>query len=120
MQNIANVVKETNWQYLENMNTDDAYNEFSNTLNNIINNAAPEKQIKITSKFVIRDPWVTRGLMASSRTLNKLFRTKLGKDKTNLHFIKFIKFRNMYNKLKRLTKQNYYNDLFTKYKHNIH
>lgn len=119
MKNIATVVRETNWLYLENMNTDHAYTEFSNTLDTIINNAAPEKEIKISSKFVIRDPWVTRGLIASSRTLNKLYRKKMGKDKKNLHYEKFINYRNMYNKLKRLTKQKYYDDLLSKYQHNI-
>jgi hypothetical protein len=100
------------------MNTNDAYSEFSNSLNNIINNAAPEKIIKISTSFVIRDPWMSRGLLTSSRTLNKMHTKKIGKDKTHAHFIKFTKYRNIYNRLKRLAKLKYYDELLQMYKYN--
>jgi hypothetical protein len=119
IQNINSELQHKNWDYLHNMNTNDAYTEFANTLNNIIDNAAPEKIIKIAPSRVIRDLWMTRGLIASSRTLNKLHKKALGKPKTDAQHEKFIRFRNIYNKTKRTAKQNHYKDLFHKYKHDI-
>jgi len=117
-QHIADLIKHTDWNYLEHMNTDDAYAEFDHVLNNIINNAAPEKIKKIPASFVIRDPWMTRGLATSSRTLIKLNKKKLGKHKTHPHFTKYILYRNIYNRLKRVTKHNYYDELLHKYQFN--
>jgi hypothetical protein len=115
---IADTIRNTDWNYLKHMNTNDAYSEFSNSLNNIINNAAPEKIIKISTSFVIRDPWMSRGLLTSSRTLNKMHTKKIGKDKTHAYFIKFTKYRNIYNRLKRLAKLKYYDELLQMYKYN--
>ena len=92
------------------MNANDAYTEFENALNNIINSIAPEKTIKIPSSIAIRDPWMTRGLVTSSRTLIKLHKKKIGKHKSHQNFNKYIVYLNTFNKLKRLTKQNYYDE----------
>jgi len=62
---------------------------------------------------------VTHGLLISSRTLNKLHRKRLGKLKSDPQYEKYIHFRNLYNKLRRTAKQNYYKDLFEKYQYNI-
>ena len=48
IRNIADKIKITDWKYLEQMNANDAYTEFENALNNIINSIAPEKTIKHT------------------------------------------------------------------------
>ena len=43
IRNIADKIQITDWKYLEQMNANDAYTEFVNALNNIINSIAPEK-----------------------------------------------------------------------------
>ena len=43
IRNIADKIRITDWKYLEQMNANDAYTEFENALNNIINSIAPEK-----------------------------------------------------------------------------
>ena len=55
----------------------------------------------VPSSLIIRDPWMTRGLIKSSKTINKLHKRRLGKSKTDALHDKFITFRNVYNKLKR-------------------
>jgi hypothetical protein len=119
MNKIANTINRTNWQYLEKLNTNEAYAAFSNTLSEIINTEAPEKTIVIPASRVIREPWMTIGLITSSRKLNKLYKKKIGKDGTHPHTMKFNQYRKMYNSLKRITKLKYYNDLFHKYQKDI-
>ena len=86
IRNISDKIKITDWKYLEQMNANDTYTEFENALNNIINGIAPEKTIKIPSSIAIRDPWMTRGLVTSSRTLIKLHKKKIGKHKSHQNF----------------------------------
>jgi hypothetical protein len=100
MNKIANTINRTNWQYLEKLNTNEAYAAFSNTLSEIINTEAPEKTIVIPASRVIREPWMTIGLITSSRKLNKLYKKKIGKDGTHPHTMKFNQYRKMYNSLK--------------------
>ena len=114
--NISNAIKAINWQYLEHMNIDDAYLNFTQELTNILDKFAPETKISIPASCIIRDPWMSKGLLKSSKTLNKLHKQKLNKDKTHPTHIKYLQYRNMYNKLKRETKLTYYDDLFKKYK----
>ena len=116
---ISNAICGTDWQYLDAMDINTAYADFSVVLNNVISRMAPEKVIKIPAKRVIRDPWMTRGLITSSRTLNKLHTTKIKKDKTHPSHIKYIKYRNLYNQMKRKAKLTYYNELFHKYQYNL-
>jgi len=117
--NISNAIKAINWQYLEHMNIDDAYLNFTQELTNILDKFAPETKISIPASCIIRDPWMSKGLLKSSKTLNKLYKQKLNKDKTHPTHIKYLQYRNMYNKLKRETKLTYYDDLFKKYKNDI-
>ena len=77
---ISNTIKTTNWQYLEQLNTNDAFIAFTNKLNDIINNEVQEKTVIIPASRIIRDPWITTGLITSSRKLNKLYKMKIGKD----------------------------------------
>jgi hypothetical protein len=63
---------------LEPLDTNEAYKVFSNKLREIyINNEVKEKTVVIPASHIIRDPWMTKGLITSSRNLNKLFRNKI-------------------------------------------
>ena len=109
---MSSTLHNIDWQYLDNMTTtQETYTNFSHTLNNIIDHMAPERIIKIPSTRIIRDPWMTRVLIISSRTLKKLYKNKIRKDKTHHHHHKYIKYRNLYNKFKRKAKLTYYTDL---------
>ena len=48
-----------------------------------------------------------------------MFRKSLGKPKDNETYINLIKYRNLYNKLKQLHKQNYYATELTKFKNDL-
>ena len=57
--------------------------------------------------------------MTSSNNLDKLFRKCIGKPLEHPSHINFKKHRNLFNKVKRKMKENYYHDLFLKYKYDI-
>ena len=117
--NISNTIKITNWQYLEQLNTNDAFIAFTNKLNDIINNEVQEKTVIVPASRIIRDPWITTGLITSSRKLNKLYKMQIGKDKNHPKSTKYSQYRNAYNSLKRKAKSTFYNELFIKYRHDI-
>ena len=60
---------------------------------------------------------MTRGLLTSSKTLDKLYKKKMRKDKTHITYTKYKQYRYMFNRLKRITKQKYYFDLLNNYQH---
>jgi glucose-6-phosphate isomerase len=89
-----------------------AYDIFSDKLHDIINTISPEKTIIIPAKKVIREPWVTKGIMKSSHTLDKLYRKTLTKSNDHLVNTTFRIYRNKFNKLKTIAKLNYYHEVF--------
>ena len=42
----------------------------------------------------------------------------MGKDKSHRSYIKYTKYRNLFNRIKRTQKQNYFNEQFSKFRHN--
>ena len=116
---IKSILQYHNWTALNNMDTNEAYNSFSEQLLKTINQIAPEITKTILHKQIIREPWVTKGLMTSSNNLDKLFKKCLGKPLGHPSRTNFKKHRNLFNKVKRKMKANYYHDLFLKYKYDI-
>ncbi len=116
---IRQIIDTTDWQYLNNLDTNEADTEFSTQLTQTLNTEAPIKYITIPANQVSRDPWMTPGLVTSSCELNRLYKNKIGKDKNHTASKKFYIYRDAYNKLKRQTKFLYYNDLLQKYRQDI-
>ena len=100
-----------NWGYLNDLETNEAFQDFTSKLNTIIDFHAPLKHVKISPKQIIRDPWMTRGLLTSSHTCEKLFRKCIRKTRT--------KYRNLFNRIKQRAKRTYYSQLFYEYKNDI-
>ena len=73
----------------------------------------------IPNTCIIRDPWVTKGLLQSSKTLDKLFHAKLKHSPTHNSHNKYIQYRNLFNKTKRVCKHTYYTNLLNLYKDDI-
>jgi len=106
--NIKRSLANTNWNSLETLDTEQAFEQFINTITNTIDQFAPLKLIIIPSNKIIQNPWITKGLMNSSKTLDKLHRLKLKNPKTDPAHDKYVNYRNYFNKLKRTTKRQYY------------
>jgi hypothetical protein len=113
---IQTALMNVNWTYLNDMETNIAYDDFNAQLNSIIETYAPEQTVLIQPKYIIREEWMTKGLMKSSRTCTKLYRKSLGKPKMNIQYTQYITYRNCFNKIKQTAKKNYYAQLFKDFK----
>ena len=97
---------------------DMAYDIFMNLYMTVYNTAFPLKRIKIPHKYLKRSPWMTRGLVQSSLTKNKLLRKKLKKpSEANIKKLKI--FCSLYNKLLRIAKASYYHEQLQSAKFNV-
>ena len=101
------------------MNTDQAYANFSNKLTALIDQFAPEKTVTIPYKRIMREPWMTKGILKSSKHRDKLFQAKLRQPPDHHSHSKYTTYRNLFNKIKRASKQTYYENLLHMYKDDI-
>ena len=86
-------------------------NSYIYIYDNAFNTALPTKRIKLTRRYVKREPWMTQGLLNASVNKSKLLRTKIRKPTEN-NINKYKDFCKMFNKLKKLIKSKYYTDIF--------
>ena len=86
---------------------DEAFNLFSETITECLDIIKPEHEIKISPKRVIRELWITPGIIKSSSQLSNLYKSAhLG---TNTAAIETYKLkRNILNKLSRKSKTQYF------------
>ena len=113
-------LENTDWNaILNNEQLDACYEAFLLRFNSIIDTHAPIKNVTIPYKAIIREPWMTSGLIKSSKKRDKLYKKSLGKPKDSIAFMKYKEYRNTYNSIKRLAKKNYYTELFKQYGDNI-
>ena len=65
MINIKNDLKNIDWNFVENASLDEGYDFLSAKILQSLDTHAPEKQVTIPARYVIRDPWmmvkVTKG-----------------------------------------------------------
>ena len=77
----------------------DEQSEFlSNKIHEYIDLCVPLKTVTIGHKYVIREKWMTRGLLKSSLNLNKT-RSKISKNNNNISINEYKTYRNLYNRL---------------------
>ena len=118
---IDNISKDTNtpdWtQLLSNLNTNDSFNLFHETLPDSIDHHAPEKTLKLGRKSVIRDPWITNGILRSLRCQKQLFREMLLTN-SDVSTFRYRSYRNCLQKIMRSNKQYYLHNKCKEYRQN--
>ncbi len=70
-------------------------------------------------KSIIRDAWMTPGLLTSCRTGYSMFRKCHYLSKDHVDYLKYIQFRNILNTLKKVAKESYYRNLLETHKNDI-
>lgn len=96
----------------------EAYNNFITMYKEAFEKAFPLVTKIENSKYTKREPWMTTGLLTSSRNKSKLFQKKL--KNPSLHNITTYKnYINQYNKLKKNMKRNYFKCILDLNKHNM-
>ena len=72
----------------------------------------------IKKNNIIREEWITTGLMKSARTIYILHKKALKNNTTVTFWIKFIEYRNKFNRIKRIEKESYYEQLLEQQRNN--
>ena len=109
-------INNINWNILENLDLDQATCYTISQITTALNLHAPEKTIKLTYTNKLRQPWMSTALLKSSKTKDKLYKKFLLNPADNETLNKYTQYRNNYNTLKRISKQNYYAMQLEKYK----
>ena len=86
----------------------DAYHSFMELYTNAFNQAYPVKSIKTPKKYSKREPWVTNGILTSSLTKSKFLKKKLKKP-TEQNINAFKKYCMIFDKVKTMAKESYFN-----------
>ena len=105
---ITDALGVTDWDFLENLPMNEAYQKFNEKLQYVINSISPLKIKNVDTHKDKREPWLTKGLIKSSKTVQKLYRKQLGKPKDHPSHVIYVAYRNIFNKTKRSAKQNFY------------
>ena len=100
-------------------NVSNCYNAFINHLNKLLDTHAPIKRTVIPKSSIIGVSWMTPELLKLSRKRDILYRKSIGKSKYSVEYVRFQEFRNEYNKLKRIRKDSFYQQLLRKYNRDI-
>ena len=117
---ISDALKGTDWDALLHYdNVTKCYDSFIQHYQNIIEKFAPEKQVVIPYRSIIREPWMTHGLLKASRKCEKVFKKSIGKSKDSEVYQRYLDYRNVFNKTKRHSKELYYNNLLSQFGDNI-
>ena len=78
----------------------------------------PEVTVKRRPENINHSPWMSEGLLKSSKTKQKLFSKKL-KNPTEINKQKFCVYNKLFNKIRRAAKKNFYRDKFSEHSKNI-
>ena len=117
--NIKRLLNMTDWNILLPLSVDEQFELFHRKLNEYINICSPIKTITLRPKHTMREKWMTKGLLCSSQTLHKLRRKMTGKCNDDNISRKYRSFRNLYNRLIRISKIAYFSELVETYICNI-
>ncbi len=74
---IKAALQKSNWDILQNMDVNTAYQGLINNITKVIDIFAPLQTVTLSKKKYIRDPWITKDVRKSSLTLDKLYKKKV-------------------------------------------
>ena len=92
---------------------------FSTTLQDTINKYAPLKSIKISHRKIINQPWMTKGLLKSSKKLNKMYSNAIKVSKTDVIYKQCVTYRNLLDKIKKTSKFQHHRQILQEYKYDM-
>ena len=117
MKKLHDELAKHNWkEILEETDPSIAAVSLNNTLSELLNLTCPPTQKKQSKKCIINQPWFTPGLKVSCKRKKLLYKKAL-KNSNRLPFYK--QYRNLYNKVVRLAKLNYYSRSLLEVQHDV-
>ena len=116
--NFKTIIATNDWEYIKHINCPNkAYDTFLSNFLDLYEETFPKVKIKIKTKYLL-SPWITKGLVISSKRKHKLY-DKFLKKRTYENEIIYKSYKCLFEKLKFKSKQLYYKNLINKYKNNI-
>ena len=103
---------------LTGMTCNEKFNQFSDTVNVVLDETVPMKTIKISAKCHYVVPWMTKGLESASKTKLRLYKDSLKSNSTENDVQRYKHHQNLYNQLKRKLRTDYYHLKCESYKSN--
>ena len=100
-----------------NQSVNENFNVFHDQLLDCINEVCPEKVVTIPAKRVIREPWISKGLIKCSSRQLALYRAFLH-DKSSQNESKYLNYRNTLKKVKRRCKIDHYHQKCSEFRQN--
>ena len=94
-----------------------AYNEFLRIILDLYNEAFPKQKIKIKRKS-FKSPWMTKGLVKSSKKKQRLYENFL-KNRNPEKELNYKQYKTRFESFKKKSKKNYHSDLIDLHKYNI-
>ncbi len=119
LDNMKDVLGGKDWTFMGNLSVEDCFDTLNSTVVKILDDLAPEKEVCIPAKHIIREPWMSKGLIKSSRKKIKLYRKSINCHRNHPASLKYRLYRNAYNKLKHTVKREYYQQELNKYKNDV-
>ena len=109
LNNLNNYLLNYDWASLLQSNQVDVnFVSFIEVLNNALNRFC---QLRDRKSVRFKQPWFTTGLQTSAKLKNKLYKIYL-KNKTTLNKLNYIKYKNLFTKLCKITENNYVHNQF--------
>ena len=94
----------------------EAYKTFLNVFNNLYEIAFPKMKIKVNSKTQF-SPWITRGILKSSKRKQNLYEKFLKNKHVNKE--NYNTFARLFESIKQKSKKNYYHNLLISYENDM-
>ena len=110
-------IKAENWEeLLYNKNTNESFTIFHNTIQKPLNDIAPIKTVRIPPKRIIKDEWMTPGLLKCIQKQRNLYKTTLAKQNNEIAYSKYKNYRNSLKRILRKGRETYYHTKCTEFK----
>ena len=104
---LNNALSLINWHLITNTtDPDEAYNNFNNKITELLDIHCPYKTKIISKRNTPKKPWITKGLIKSLQTKDKLYKIYISKP-TFDNKLNYTKYRNNLNLLLRISKKSY-------------
>ena len=114
-----NALQEMTWDdVISSKQTGSAYEAFLNKFTLTLYDKIFEKFTVTVKSETLKNPWITKGILKSSKTKQRLY-DKFLKSKTYEHEISYKNYRKLFESIKQRAKSQYYSKMILHYKDNI-
>ena len=119
LKHVNNILMNVDWiGLLTGTTSNQKFNQFSDKVDSVLDQVAPIKKVKISTKKRFIEPWMTRSLALASEKKLKLYKKTLSATCTEYEIKAYKSYCNTYNALKRKLRSDYYRMKCTEFQRN--